>query len=121
MSPRFIVCFLIAACAVHVGCGHRAQTRTASEYTGRLANIEKWISESDSFAKFEEEMVLTQAPTQYSTSIKKLSLPQGADLAAMCSIKRKNDHVVVMKGAARTKSGEVVGFLITINESIRSK
>ena len=83
--------------------------------------MQNWISESDSFANFGKEMEMNQAPTQNSTRIEKLDLPPSADLPAMGSIKRKNDHIVLVQGAARTKSGEVVGFWITIDESIQSK
>jgi hypothetical protein len=119
LAPRI---FALAAFAVVLSaCGSLSDARTSRQYGANLEGMEKWISGSVSFAAFDKEMEMNQAPTQYRTQIKKLDLPPSADLAAMGSIERKNDHIVLIQGAARTKSGEVVGFWITIDESIQSK
>jgi hypothetical protein len=110
-----------ALCIVLSSCDSLSDARTLRKYSANLEGMEKWIAESASFAAFHNDLRMNQAPSQWRTRIKKLDLPPSADLVAMRSIKRRNDHIVLIEGAARTTSGEIVGFWITIDESIESK
>lgn len=84
--------------------------------------MERWISESPTFAEFEQQLATSQRPTFYTDMhFKKFKPDAGADLVSMRSAMRKSPHEVVIHGAAQTGAHEGVEYSIVIDEAVASK
>jgi hypothetical protein len=104
------------------GCASHRQAPDMSTYAENMAAMEKWISDSPTFAEFEKEVGMTQRPTFYTDmQFKKFTPAPGMDLVSMRSATRKSQHEVVIHGASRTRAYEGVQYWIVIDEAVESK
>ena len=117
---RFIP--FIFGLALFAGCASHRPVPDLSTYAQNMALMEKWISDSPTFAEFEKEVGMSQRPTFYTDmQFKKFTPAPTADLVSMRSATRKSPHEVLLHGAARTRAHEGVQYWIVIDEAVESK